>query len=619
MNANTYFDYHSLSELLLNKLIESVDQGVAIANEQNVIVQHNDRFMNILDIEKTHLAGIPIEQILPNINIKDESTSVLLRESGSKIAIEFKKISLYEDINYMLILIKPIIEEQVIPENYKKTLSDKELYETVLNTISDGVTILDENGKVIFFNKSSEKIEGLYKDEVIGKHMTEVYPISWEDSFALKALHTKKKILNQYQTYVTPRKEVIAISNNYPLYINGKLVGAASTFRDYSKFQEIVNKNFELQTKLQQKNKGTNSIDNSDHYTFSNIIGSSILLKKTIEHAKNSSTTNSPVFIYGETGTGKELFAQSIHYASNVSKGPFLAINCAAIPESLLEGILFGTTKGVFTGALDKPGLFEQANGGTLFLDEINSMPLALQSKLLRVLQEKKVRRLGHKIEIPFDARIISSCNVDPMIAINKQKLRNDLFYRLAVVYISVPPLRERPEDIDILCEYFINSFNRQFNKSISSLSPEVRREFHNYRWPGNVRQLKNSIESVMNIMPSETVLIEKNHIPHYLGLFSKTINTSDGKNYSVTPITNNTSTQTLGTISGFEISSFKDNCDISIDETINIFDKIKHDELKRIIKALESNNGNITKAASDLDMSRQKLQYKLKKFNIKK
>ncbi|SHJ78060.1 arginine utilization regulatory protein [Dethiosulfatibacter aminovorans DSM 17477] len=620
MNQNTYVDYHSLSEILLINVFNSVDQGIAILNEQNIIVQHNNKFMEFLGIERVHLAGNTIEQyISPDFLIEGDKNIFMADKVDNILVIEVKNISLYNDLNYKLILVGISQEGAITKREYEKILHDKDVYEAVLNTISDGVTIIDDEGKVVFFNKAAEKIEGLYKNEVIGKHMTEVYPVSWEDSYALKALQTRKKILNQYQTYVTKRRQVIAISNNYPIYIEGKLAGAASTFRDYSKFQEIVNKNFELQAKLQDKKSDKGVYDVSDHYTFEDIIGTSMILKKTIEHAKNASLTNSPVFIYGETGTGKELFAQSIHYSSNRANGPFLAINCAAIPETLLEGILFGTSKGVFTGAVDKPGLFEQANGGTLFLDEINSMPLALQSKLLRVLQEKKVRRLGHKEEVPFDARIISSCNIDPMIAINKQQIRNDLFYRLAVVYISVPPLRDRTEDIDILCSHFIKTFNRQFNKSVNSISSEVRREFHNYKWPGNVRQLKNSIESVMNIVPQESLTIEKNHIPHYLGLFSEEkTNKTIASNYDIdTPMEQINKESTFDN-SKIAYHSQQEDQKI-VDNSTDIFEKIKRDEKRTIINALSRNSGNITKAASELGMSRQKLQYRLKKYNIRK
>lgn len=292
--------------------------------------------------------------------------------------------------------------------------------------------------------------------------------------------------------------------------------------------------------------------------------------------------------LFGETGTGKELFAQSIHEESKRSNGPFLAINCAAIPENLLEGILFGTVKGAFTGAINREGLFEQANGGTLFLDEINSMPLALQSKILRVLEEKKVRRVGGNEEILINPRIISSSNVLPMTAIEQGQIRADLFYRLAVVYLFIPPLRDRIDDLVLLTNYFIQQLNRPLEKNITGLHPEVISAFKRYSWPGNIRQLKHTIECAMNIIPTHEIIISQSHIPSYLGIFN---------------------TEKI------EVELKTDN---TISPPSTILHKIKDQEKDIIIAALMKSKGNVAKAAEDLGLSRQLLQYRLKRLGLK-
>jgi transcriptional regulator with PAS, ATPase and Fis domain len=207
----------------------------------------------------------------------------------------------------------------------------------------------------------------------------------------------------------------------------------------------------------------------------------------------------SPVMLFGETGTGKELLAQSIHNRSSRSSGRYVAVNCAAIPENLLEGILFGTTRGAFTGAVDKPGLFEKAHGGTLLLDEINAMTMGLQAKLLRFLQERKIRRVGSLEERDVDLKIISSVNVNPHVAIAQQTLRADLFYRLAVIFIRIPPLRERLQDLPALISHFLSKSNALLNRQIAGLSEAVISRFEHYPWPGNVRELEHVIEGALS------------------------------------------------------------------------------------------------------------------------
>jgi arginine utilization regulatory protein len=228
----------------------------------------------------------------------------------------------------------------------------------------------------------------------------------------------------------------------------------------------------------------------------------------------------------------------------------------------------------------------EQASGGTVFFDEINSMPVTLQSKLLRVLEEKKVRRLGDKKEIPIDIRIISSCNVEPTEAIAKKHLRSDLFYRLAVIYLFIPPLRERLDDLEFLVEHFIMSYNKQLRKNIKGISPDVLQLFRECQWSGNVRQLKHSIECAMTIIPNSEDQINLIHIPKYLNIF--------------TPPTDLKKPEVL------------DNNDKSIKD---VFTQIKKQEQEAIIESLTRNGGNISKAAEDLGISRQRLQYRIKKL----
>ncbi|HHT62569.1 MAG TPA: sigma 54-interacting transcriptional regulator, partial [Clostridia bacterium] len=274
-----------------------------------------------------------------------------------------------------------------------------------------------------------------------------------------------------------------------------------------------------------------------------------------------------------------------LHNYSSHSQEPFIAINCAAIPETLLESSLFGTVKGAFTGAVDNPGLFEQAGKGTLFLDEINSMSPALQAKLLRVLQEKYVRRLGGKTDIPIYCRVISSINVDPWECISRGELRKDLFYRIAVISLYVPPLRERKDDIDILIDYFLKKFQKIYGRRSIKISPEMRIFLMKYQWPGNVRELEHVIESAITML-GEDKIIKTDHLPQYLKI--------------------KLSQQEQGIL------------DITTREPGTLSHILAEVESQAIKEALRKYQGNITKAAAALGISRQNMQYRMRKLGIK-
>jgi arginine utilization regulatory protein len=299
--------------------------------------------------------------------------------------------------------------------------------------------------------------------------------------------------------------------------------------------------------------------------------------------ARKASKSSSTVLIYGETGTGKEVFSKCIHHNSDRKEKPFLAVNCAALPEGLLEGILFGTVKGGFTGAVNRPGLFEQADGGTLLLDEINSMSTILQAKLLRVLQESCIRRVGDLKDIPVDVRIIATTNEEPMEAILRGTFRKDLYYRLSVVNITIPNLRERKEDIPL----FVKENNIKLQKDVWEVSDEVFDGFMSYDWPGNVRELKNYIEGAMNMVTGH-ILSKDNFTPQVQDLLF------------------NSSGKILTTIR--EDFSF----DIPLDEYL------EKSEKSIINKALFQCDNNISEAARVLKIKRQTLQHKMKKYDIK-
>ncbi len=459
-----------------------------------------------------------------------------------------------------------------------------ELLNFVLHMIEDGIHIIDERGITVFYSKASERIEKDKAENIVGKHITETYQLNDESSILLKALKTREPIRNHHTTYLTKKgAKIDIITNTFPVFDGDRLIGAVSINTDITGNKQLVNTIINLQKQLF---KSTNK--NGTRYSFQDIIGNSPAVENTIQFARKIAVNMSPLLICGETGTGKELFAQSIHNYSLRFRGPFIAVNCSAIPATLLESVLFGTQKGAFTGAEDKVGLFEEADQGTLFLDEISAMDISLQSKLLRVLESKTVRRLGGKTDIKVNPRIISAINIDPQEAIKKKYLRQDLFYRLAVVTLNIPPLRERMEDIPILTRFFIENINKIMNKSVKDISPEVVDVFCRHHWPGNVRELQHAVEHAMNYADEIDENIQLSHIPPHL-LQKYAAGQSRSSRY-VNP----------GEPSG------------------NLKAILRQIETNIIQETMQECGGNITRAAGSLGMSRQNLQQRLKRLYIK-
>jgi arginine utilization regulatory protein len=310
----------------------------------------------------------------------------------------------------------------------------------------------------------------------------------------------------------------------------------------------------------------------------------------------------SPVMLYGETGTGKELFAQAIHNFYYGKQGHYVDINCAAIPENLIEGLLFGTVRGAYTGAVDRAGLFEQANGGTIFLDEINSMPLHLQGKLLRVLQEKKLRRVGSLTTIDLNVKLISSLNQSPRELIESGMFRMDLFYRLGVIYIKLPALRDRLPDIEELGRHFLQKYNAQMGKSLRNIAPEVIDLFWQYPWPGNVRELEHVIESAVNFAGRDETCLKLEHC-YFANILEQEAPSSPSPDPDLIPVLHSHSHKPVP----------------AVPENLDLCAALTALEKKMILRALEQSNGNVAGAARRLGISRQLLGHKISRLQLRR
>lgn len=466
------------------------------------------------------------------------------------------------------------------------------LFPELLNRMEDSVYIVDKNGYMVFVNKAVEALEGIKSEAIEGKHVSDIYEQDYSPS--LDVLKTGKPLFNYENKYYVNGKNFTQDCSTFPIEDKGEIIAAVSIHKDVTPLKKLVKENILLQS---------NTLNNGACDTvFENIIGKDDTFMRALHIAEMAALNDSSVLLTGDTGAGKEVFAKAIHKGGGRRDKPFLAINCAAIPETLLESILFGTSKGSFTGAIDSPGLFEQADGGTLFLDEINSMALSSQAKLLRVLETREIRHIGGQKDIKIDVRIISSSNESPYEAIARNHLREDLFYRLAVVDIIIPPLVERKLDIPLLANYFIRIFDEKLNKNILAFDQNVHDIFLRFSWPGNVRQLRHCIEYAVTIASPDEQIITAAHLPQYLEEeFSNCISKT---RYQYRMDGDDTEGQEGD---GSEITGPSE----------NVFAEIENKEIERIVDTLIECNGNVSQSARKLGMHRQSLIYRMKKYNI--
>ena len=467
----------------------------------------------------------------------------------------------------------------------------------VFDLFNEGVLIVNTAGVIKYYNHAMAEIDDIGTDEAIGKTVTDIYDLTYATSKIMQCLSRKSPIIDHTLLYRTRKGKVAnTIHNVYPLFQNRRLNGAVCFVKDYNVLEDTISS--------VSIPKDKNNYSNGTRFTFANIVSENMDYLKALNMARRTAKTPSPVMLYGETGTGKELFAQAIHNHAFKGDRRYIPVNCSAIPENLLEGILFGTTQGAFTGAQSKPGLFEKANGGTLFLDEVDSMGTALQAKILRVIQEKKVRRLGSLEEIEIDIKIISSINSSPEESIKKSLLREDLFYRLGVVFITIPPLREHMDDIEGLVSHFIHKHSHAINKQVAGISDQVMEKFYNYHWPGNIRELEHVIESAINMIEDNQII----DMQHLKSCFINLEHPEGGRDAG--ELRKNAPEVRFN--DPHEIMGMEHN-------NLSLLEEKKLREKRFIEQALKTNEGNVSMTARTMGKSRQLLYYKLKKYGIRR
>lgn len=471
--------------------------------------------------------------------------------------------------------------------------SENALFEASLlaafNSLPHGLTITDANGVITYYNDVQGRIDGLTRDEVIGKHISDVYVPSLDRSPTLAVLRTRQPIYDMFLIYETNAGRVVNSTHTVlPLFQGDRIIGSVCLI-----FPLVL-------TDPHPREDGPEA---RESVQFGNLIGSSPAFRASINAALAAADSPSSVLIYGETGSGKELLARKLHEHSHRFDKSYVAINCSAIPVTLLEGILFGSVKGAFTGAQNSSGLFEEAQGGTIYLDEVDSMPMELQPKLLRVIQERRVRRVGAIKEHKVDIKIISSFSGDPLKAIRAGRVRADLFYRLGVVIIQVPPLRDRLSDLPGLVSFFINKHTAILKKKTNGLAPEVMAKFKNYKWPGNVRELENVIEGALNmIREGETIGLA--HLPQYFRADSLA---------PAEPALAAPPSQPMEESWSVNFRTRSEPTGLDGDER----DDRPRIGRREIAEALTRSRGSLTEAANHLGLSRQVLAYRMKKYGL--
>lgn len=453
-----------------------------------------------------------------------------------------------------------------------KNLETLDLYRNIFSNLYNWLVVVDKDGYIVMMNKSYCNFVGITQKEAIGKHCTEVIENS--------RMHIVAKTGKQEIGDVQRIKGNQMIADRIPIYKDGKIIGAVGTviFKDvvdldtYVKKINRMEKEFDLYKRELKKALGSD-------YTFHNIIGSSESLRKVIDLSRKVAASKSNVLLLGESGTGKELFAHAIHNASSRVDYPLIKINCAAIPPDLLESELFGYEPGAFTGAKKggKPGKFELADKSTIFLDEIAEMPFNMQAKLLRVIQEKEVERIGGISTKKIDVRIIAATNQNLEEMVKNKKFREDLYYRLNVISIKIPALRERKDDIPVIARELIKKMSKEMDHFVADISEDAMNCLKQYPWPGNVRELQNIIERAFNIMDKEAEIMVE-HLPYYITKNNKT-------NMQIKNMT------------------LKD-----------ILDDVEKEEIS---KCLKRTKGNKMKTAKILGISRTSLYEKIEKYQL--
>ncbi|MTI82692.1 MAG: CBS domain-containing protein [Firmicutes bacterium] len=575
---------HNRSERMageLASLLDALENGVLAINRRKIITVLNPAAEKMLGVESKNMLGREITTVLPEIKLSDILFTGTVKNcktiAGSPgVVAKYLPVFRHGIINGAIAVLHDLREYEQVAQELESVKKLQQTFATVLEMAYDGLLVIDQNGTITTANRSILEFLQLRQKDLLGKKVQSIMPeLELEE-----IIHTGLRD----QGDVRIIRGIRCIVTRLPMINDGKVMGAVAkvTFRDLHRLTDLVNRLEKLENQISFYRDELSRVSHHD-LRLDDIVGDSPVIQQVKNMCRLAAQSISTVLLIGESGTGKGIFASAIHNESG-RPGPFIKVNCAALPENLLESEFFGYEAGAFTGARKggKPGKFELADGGTLLLDEIGDMSPSLQAKILRVLQEREFERVGGTKTISVNVRVIAATNRDLEQLITEGKFREDLYYRLNVITVSIPPLRERVDDLPSLSSYFIMKYNEILDAKVTGLDSETMKLFMQHHWRGNVRELENVIERALNITQEGKII--SMHLPQYLQNPS-----------GVKPV----KPQVTGT------------------DQIDLFSTVASAEKEMILRAIEKAEGNRTKAAQLLSISRTCLYKKLRQHNI--
>ncbi len=563
-------------------MLDSTHDGMLAVNASGVVTLCNRSAELLMGVQRSHVLGRIAADIIAGTRLHEVlrtgRAELNQQQRVGRTTIVTNRVPVRDRdgrIVGAVAVFRDITEVKTLADEIGGLREMKVLLEAIFNSTQDAISVVDVNGLGLMVNPAYTSLTGMSADEVVGKPAT-VDIASEQESMHLQVLRTRRPVRG-VPMQVGPKKRDVVV-NVAPIIVDGELKGSVGVVHDVS---EITR----LSAELEQQKKLVRRL--TSKYTFAEIVAESPVMQQAVDQAMRAAETPATVLLRGESGTGKELFAHAIHNASSRRAGQFIRVNCAAIADTLLESELFGYADGAFTGARKggKRGLFEEANGGTLFLDEIGEVSIGLQAKLLRVLQEKEIVRVGEAKPISVNARVIAATNAHLEDLIARGTFREDLYYRINVVPIVIPPLRHRREDIARLVAYLIEKFNVEYGRHVQSISPAAMDALMEYAWPGNVRELENIVGRAMIAMTMSDTVIESHVLPP-LGA---------GRG--------------MPTVPGAAVRH--PGIAATLDEIVGAAEK------SALLRTLEETGGNKTEAARRLRIAPRTLYYKLERHNL--
>ncbi|MHB1421360.1 MAG: sigma-54 interaction domain-containing protein [Bacillota bacterium] len=490
-------------------ILNSIHEGLAAVDREGRLTLFNQAAEQITGIKRRKALGKRAEKVIPNTRLhfvlQTGKAELNRQQQIGDVTIITNRVPVRNengDVVGAVAVFRDISDVVYLAEQVTSLKETQTLLQSIIDSTQDAISVVDDQGMGILINPAYTRITGLTEADVLNKPAT--VDIAEGESMHMQVLRTGQPVRGVPMKVGPHSREVLV--NAAPIIVGGRLTGSVAVIHDISEIRQL-SKELErarwLIRRLETK------------YTFDDIVGTSSAIRKAVDEAETAAQTPATVVLRGESGTGKELFAHAIHHASGRA-GQFIRVNCAAIPQSLLESELFGYIGGAFTGARKegRRGYFEEAHRGTIFLDEVAEIDPLVQVKLLRVLQEREITRVGEAKAVPVDVRVLAATNADLEEHVRQGSFRQDLYYRLNVIPIFVPPLRERREDIAQLAQHLLYKINLEYGRNVISISREALHSLQEYDWPGNVRELENVLgRAIINMKFSDPV-IQANHLP---------------------------------------------------------------------------------------------------------